>query len=85
MNEPTEGMTWTCPGDKARAEHDLKRGDATGVVFNHINPSWLPDDELLSLAQLNVKPPQNLLALIAQRGLNGAFRKLWQAGERGGL
>lgn len=51
-----------------------------GVSFNHERVAELPNDELLRLAQLNEKPPMNLVGEIGKRGLQGEFRRLWQAG-----
>lgn len=50
------------------------------VAFNHEQPSQLPNDELLQLAQMNETPPMNLIGEIGRRGLQGEFRRLWQDG-----
>ena len=82
--EPTTpGMTFSVFGDKARAVYDLERGRVDGVFFSHRTPEKLPDAELLQLAQMNLVPPPSLLGEIARRGLQGEFRRLWQAGEQG--
>ena len=77
----TTGMIFTVTGDKPRMEYDLKKGDPSGVTFDHKNPMKLSDEELLSLTQLNFKPPPKLMAEIARRGLQSKFRDLWQRGE----
>ena len=64
MNAVTPGMTYSFPAPNLP------------VVFNHKVAQKLPDEELLSLAQLNILTPANLLVEINRRGLTAQFQSL---------